>query len=324
MGSGLKSVLITGISQPIGRLLTYRLMRSNDVCGVDRSPWRRAPLGVEVFPADLRKRAFEDVLRTRRPDAVVHLGLTRDFSEPLSRRYERNVRGTRRVLDLCHRYDVGALVVLSSGYVYGAQPENPYRLDEDAPLLGSRSYPQIGDLVEVDAMATAFLWQHASTRTTVLRPVNVLGPTARSTASVYLRQSRVPTVMGFDPMMQFIHEDDVARAIELALVQPVRGVYNVVGPGEVPVSVAIRECGGRAVPLPEPLLRPTFRTLFRWHVAGFPSGMIDHLKYPVTLAGRRFAREAGFGAEHGLRETFEGFRRARRLYVEAGGLRRVG
>jgi len=45
----------------------------------------------------------------------------------------------------------------------------------------------------------------------------VLGTYVHSMIGQYLKQARIPTVMGFDPMMQFIHEEDLSEAIALAL-----------------------------------------------------------------------------------------------------------
>jgi UDP-glucose 4-epimerase len=264
---------------------------------------------VKAHGANALKREFEEVIRSELPDAVVHLGFIRHFHGDPRKRHDVNVRGTKRLLDLCVRYGVRKLVVVSSSTVYGAFPENPYHLDEDAPLSASRSYPEIRDLVEVDALASGFLWRHPEISSCVLRPVNVLGPEVQSMASRYLRQPRVPTVMGFDPMMQFIHQDDLIEAIVCALEPELRGVFNVIGSGEVPVHTAIAESGGTAWPIPEPLIRSAFSAFFRWGIGAYPVGMLDYLKYPVTLAGKRFAEETGYRALCGLRETFQSVRR---------------
>jgi UDP-glucose 4-epimerase len=205
-------------------------------------------------------------------------------------------------------HGVQKLVVLSSSYVYGAFPENPYFMDEDQPLSASRSYPEIRDLVEVDTLASAFLWRYPHIRTCVLRPVNVLGYYVHSMIAQYLRERMVPTVMGFDPMMQFVHEEDVGEAIALALEHGLQGVFNVVGPGEVPLHTAIRECGARALPLPEPIMRPAFARLFRYGLIPYPPGAIDYLKFPITLSGARFVEATRFRPLFGLQEIFHSLR----------------
>ncbi len=300
----MEKVLITGISGGQGRLLARRLLESFEVCGVDRVAWEGRPRDVQVHVVDLRKKKFEDVVRTEMPTAVVHMAFVRHFRVSDQVRHEVNVKGTKQVLDHCANYGVQKLVVLSSGYVYGAFPENPYYMDEDQPLSASRSYPEIRDLVEVDTLASAFLWKYPHIRTCVLRPVNVLGYYVHSMIGQYLRQRRVPVMMGFDPMMQFIHEEDVSEAIALALEHGLQGVFNVAGPGAVPLSTAIRESGGTPIPLPEPLVAPLFARMFRWGLWPYPAGAIDFLKYPVTLSGKRFVEATNFRPLFGLEEIF--------------------
>ena len=304
----MEKVLITGIAGGQGRLLARRLAENYEVCGVDRVQWDGAPRGIRVHGVDLRKKKFEDVIRTELPTAIVHMGFVRHFRSDAGTRHDVNVRGTKQLLDHCVNHGVQKLVVLSSGYVYGAFPENPYFMDEDQPLSGSRSYPEIRDLVEVDTLAGAFLWRYPHIRTCVLRPVNALGFTVRSMIAEYLRERTVPTVMGFDPMMQFIHEEDVSEAIALALEHGLQGVFNVVGPGEVPLHTAICESGGRALPLPEPLIRPIFAQAFRFGFLPYPPGAIDYLKFPITLSGARFVEATRFRPLFGLEEIFQSLR----------------
>jgi len=304
----MEKVLITGIAGGLGRLLARRLLENYEVCGVDRVPWEGRPRAVSVHVVDLRKRGFEDVVRSELPTAVVHMGFVRDFRSDLGRRHDVNLRGTKRLLDHCAHYGVQKLVVFSSGTVYGALHDNPFYMDEDRVLEASRAYPEIRDLVEVDALATTFLWRYPHIRTCVLRPVNVLGFTVHSMIAEYLRQRTVPTVMGFDPMMQFIHEEDVSEAIALALEHGLQGIFNVVGPGEVPLHTAIRESGGRALPLPEPLLRPVFAQAFRFGFLPYPPGAIDYLKFPITLSGARFVEATRFRPLFGLEEIFQSLR----------------
>jgi UDP-glucose 4-epimerase len=305
----MEKVLITGIAGGQGRLLARRLREGYEVCGVDRVPWEGAPRGISVHLVDIRKKKFEDVIRTEMPSAIVHLGFIRHFRTSPRERYDVNVRGTRQLLDHCVNHGVKNLVVFSSSYVYGAFPENPYYMDEDAPLSASRSYPDIRDLVEVDTLASAFLWRYPHIRTCVLRPVNVLGYYVHSMIGQYLRERRVPTVMGFDPMMQFIHEEDVSEAIALALEQGLQGVFNVAGPGEVPLHTAIRETGGRALAIPDFVMRPLFAQLFRFGAIPYPPGAIDYLKYPVTVSGARFVEATRFRPLFGLEEIFHSVRR---------------
>jgi len=305
----MEKVLITGIAGGQGRLLARRLLENHEVCGADWEPWEGHPRGVTTHEVDLRKKKFEDVVRTELPTTVVHLGFIRHFRGDEQKRHDVNVRGTKQLLDHCVNYGVQKLIVVSSGYVYGAFPENPYYMDEDHPLSASRSYPEIRDVVEVDTLATTFIWRYPHIRTCVLRPVNVLGYFVHSMIGSYLRLDRVPTMMGFDPMMQFVHEEDVCEAIALALEHGLQGVFNVPGPGQVPLHVAIRETGGNPLSLPEPLARPIFERMFRMGVWPYPAGALDYIKYPVTLSGKRFVEATNFRPLFGLEEIFASVKR---------------
>jgi UDP-glucose 4-epimerase len=304
-----EKVLITGIAGGQGRLIARRLGGTFALSGVDRVPWEDHPPEIPVHILDLRKRKMEDIFRTERPDAVVHHAFIRHFRAEPRVRHEVNVLGTKRLLEYCVTYGVKRVVVLSSSYVYGALPDNPYYVDEEYPLNVSRTYPEVRDLAEVDTLCSAFLWRHPEVATTIFRPVATLGPSVSSTMARYLRQGYVPMIMGFDPMTQFIHEDDVAEAVAVALEKGTHGVYNVVGPGAVPLSVAVRETGGTALPIPEPLARLVFGRLFQLGLYHTPPGAIDFVKYPCTLDGRRFRAATGFRPRFSLEDIFPSVRR---------------
>ncbi|MFN8545065.1 MAG: NAD-dependent epimerase/dehydratase family protein [Candidatus Binatia bacterium] len=302
-------ILITGISGGQGRLIARRLAATFHITGVDRSPWQGHPVGIRMHVVDIRKRRFEDIFRTERPDAVVHLAFVRHFRGAPEVRHEVNVLGTKRVLEYAVAAGVKRVVVLSSGYVYGALPDNPYYMDEDSALNVSRTYPEVRDLTEVDTLATTFLWKHPEIATSILRPVNTLGYYVHSAIGRYLRQRYVPTLMGYNPMMQFIHEEDVAEAVALALQTGTHGVFNVVGPGAVPVKVAVHETGGIPVPIPESLAYAVFGSLFRFGLYHTPTGALDFLKYPSMLDGRRFQHATGFAPLFTLEDVFASVRR---------------
>ena len=303
----MKKVLITGITGGQGRRLARNLLarrKGYRIVGVDREKWEGRPREVKLVVADVRKRKFEDVIRRERPDAIVHLASIRHFAAHPAVRYEVNVNGTQRLIEFAVAHGVRQLVVVSSSYVYGALPENPFYMDESFPLNVSRTYPEMRDLAEMDMTASAFLWRYPEVLISVLRPVNVLGYHVHSAISRYLRHDRVPTVLGFDPMMQFIHEDDVAEAIALAIEHETRGVFNVTGPSAVPLAVAIDEIGGRPLPLPDGITRSTIGGLFRWGLYPFPPGAMDFVKYQCTLDGSRFRAATGFAPRFSLAETF--------------------
>ena len=93
------------------------------------------------------------------------------------------------------------------------------------------------------------------------------------------------------------------RALVLALRPALRGVFNVTGPGEVPISAALKELGRTPIPVPHPLVRFLVRRAFEARLSGFPPEEVDHIQYLCVVDGSRFAREAGWAPAFSLRET---------------------
>lgn len=283
------------------------LEQGHTVLGIDRRPWPDAPRGVKVFREDIRKRPAEDVFRAERPDATVHMATVTHFTAHREERYRINLNGTRAVFNHCHVYGVRQAVFVGRHTIYGAAPDAAlYRTEEDPPMAGT-TFPDLADLVAADLYAGSALWRFPDLVTTVLRIVYTLGPSRSGTLMQFLRGPNVPTVLGFDPLFQFMHELDAARAIVTALNCKIRGVYNVAGPNPVPLSVLCRGTGRRSIPIPEPLYTSV---LGRFGFPKLPSGAVNHIKHPVVISSRAFRKATGFEHEFDEVRTMESFRYA--------------
>ena len=298
-----RTVLVTGISGNLGRALAKLLHTETHVIGLDRRPFAGKPKDIDHYQVDIRKTRAEDPFRRHRIEALVHLGIMHDPRMPFSEAHSFNVVGTQKILERCVRHGVKKVVVLSSANVYGPLPGNSNFLPEETPLMAADRFSGVRDLIELDMYAQSFMWKYPALETVILRPVNIVGPTVRNAPSNYLRLPRPLTVLGFDPMVQLIHEEDVCRALIVALRPGLRGVFNVTGAGEVPLSMVLRELGRSPIPVPHPLLRPLVRRAFAARLTSFPPQEVDHIQYLCVVDGSRFAREAGWVATRTLRDT---------------------
>jgi len=166
------------------------------------------------------------------------------------------------------------------------------------------TYPELADLVAADLYAGSALWRDPDIDTVVLRLSYILGPSRAGTLANYLDGPRVPTVLGFDPLFQFIHEHDAARAIVQSLEQKLRGVYNVTGPKPVPLSLLIKATGRTNLPLIEPAFS---RLIGHFGLPNLPKGAINHIKYPVVVDGSAFRNATGFECNFDEVQTMESF-----------------
>ncbi len=299
--SAKRKVVVTGACGSFGRVaVRWLASRGHAVTAVDLNPCDGLPRGVELHRLDVRKRGFEDLVRRVHPDALIHLAMVRRFGRRAEERHRINFEGTAKVFEVGRQNGVGKMLFVSRATVYGALPDQPQFVTEEHPPAAGRTFPEIQDLVAADLYVSGMLWRHPEVETVLLRPVNVLGPSVRTLLNRYLGRRRVFTVLGFDPIQQVLHEDDLGLAFEHALAPGVRGVFNVTGPGEVPLHVLIDEAGASAVPIPEALIGLVKGRL------GFPEipkGALEFLKYPCTVDGSRFREATGFAPAHGLVET---------------------
>jgi UDP-glucose 4-epimerase len=299
-----RKVVVTGIAGRLGQLLAQRLHRDGAlrVVGIDRRPFPGRPKDVEHFQVDLRSKKAREVFRAGDVAALIHLGVMHDPRAGAEAHHSWNVGGTARLLEYCQRYAVPKVVVLSSANVYGPRPDNTQFLSEEAPLMAAQAFPGIRDLIEVDMLACSFFWKAEKTETVVLRPVHILG-SVHNAPSNYLRLPAVPTLLGFDPMVQVIHELDVVEALLLALHAGIRGIFNVAGPGEVPLSAILRELGKPVIRIPHLFARPVLTALWRAKMTSFPVPELDHIQFVCMVDGRRARDTLGFRPRFSLKET---------------------
>jgi UDP-glucose 4-epimerase len=289
-------ILIPGISGRLARMVAERLHgKGHVVAGIDRRPWGGAPRGVIVHEHDIRKRAAEEVFRRFRPDAVIHMATVTHLVATSEDRYRINLVGTRAVFDHCARYGAKRAIFVGRHTYYGASSDSPlYHAEEDPPLAIS-TFPELADLVAADLYAGSALWRYPELETTVLRLCYTLGPSMHGTLGTFMAGKRAPTVLGYDPLFQFMHEADAADAIVASLEAGGRGVYNVAGPPPLPLSLLVRSAGRTPVPLPEWLFA---RLSGKFGLPRLPAGALAHLKYSVVVDPARFRALTGFVAAH--------------------------
>ena len=301
-------VLITVISGKLGRLVGKRLdAAGHSVLGVDRRPWAGAPERVQMFQVDIRKRPAEDVFRTEKPDAVIHMATVTHLTHKSPDRYRINLQGTRAIVENCNRYDVKQMLFIGRHTYYGAAADSPLYHTEDEPPMALNSFPELADLVAADLYAGSALWRYPEVNTCVLRLCYTLGGSKHGTLANFIHGPRVPTVMGFDPLFHFMHENDAADSIVAALDKNLRGVFNVSGPPPMLLSDVVRDAGRQNVPVPEMLMN---LTLGRFGLPRLPAGAVDHLKYPIVIDSAAFKKATGFQHAYDEAEALLAFRKS--------------
>ncbi len=208
-------VLVTGAAGGLGRLVCRKLHRRYRVCGVDRRPFPDRPKDIEHLRIDLRRKSAATAIKKMKPAAIVHLGVIHNPHAGEAFRF--NLEGTAQLLRVAEDIEVDKFVYLSSANLYGPSATSSGFLTEEAPLMGAGRSPEVRDLISLDMMVQSLFWKRPASETVILRPVHIVGPHLRNAPSKFFRLNRIPTILGFDPMIQLVHELDLVDAMLKAL-----------------------------------------------------------------------------------------------------------
>jgi len=327
-----KVILVTGVADYWGAQVASRLIAQADaqpdlglhIMGLDIEAPKDEIKGLDFIPADIRNPLLVNLLESEAVDTVCHL-VFMESVRPNESAFDMNVMGTMKVLGACAEAGVRKVVLKSSLAVYGAQAANPAFLTEDHPLQGSRSYGNTRDLVEIEAFCNGFRRQVPEMILTILRFANIIGPKANTPMTRFLKQPMAPVLMGFDPLMQVIHEKDVVEALCYTILNDMPGVYNMAAEGILP----LRKLMALAAKMPIPV----FHLFAYWSIGfmsttGLNNGQVvpvelDYLRYPVIADLAKMHDELGFTphytAEEALRE-FAGEQRVKRYMPESAAM----
>ncbi|MEN8184741.1 MAG: NAD-dependent epimerase/dehydratase family protein [Myxococcota bacterium] len=287
-----RTVAITGLGTFLGQRLAERLhARDIRVVGIDlRRPYR-IERQVRFHRLDLTDPTADgrlaEIFEKERVEAVVHAAF-RTFPTPdLEEDHELETIGSLHLLHACAARKVRRVVIASTTMLYGARPDNPNFLTEDHPLRGHPDAHNVQNRVEAEALVLDWRRRHPDCEVTVLRPCWIVGPGYWDAVTRYLARPLVPTLLGYDPLFQLVHEEDVLHAFLCAILEGRPGVYNLVGRGVQPLSTLLRSAGKSLLPIPPPLLYRLRYYPSRSQTGDPPQGFYDYLRYLWVADGQR-------------------------------------
>ena len=296
-----KRVLITGVSSFLGLRLAKRLENDDSVehlVGVDLHEPPIPVEGMEFIRVDIRNPLVARVLEATKVDTLVHTNVA---SSPgrvggRSQMKENNVIGTMQLLAAAQRAErINQVIMKSSTAVYGYGPREPSILAEDhaARQVDLSGYGK--DCAEAEQYVRDFGRRRPDVDLTILRTQNVLGPTVRTSITQYLSLPVIPSALGFDPRLQFLHEEDAVDALYQAISsEDSAGIFNIAAEGIVYLSKAARLLGKVQVPILLPAAQTTAGILRRLGRVDYPTDQLNLIVYGRVVSTERAQKQLGF------------------------------
>jgi UDP-glucose 4-epimerase len=317
-----RRILVTGLGTFWGGRVAQALEQEPDtevIIGLDTTEPTVELERTEYVRSDESYSILSRIVRAAHIDTIVHTFLVVDSTQMAPRHvHEINVIGT---MNLCAAASqagsrVSSVVVKSSTLVYGSTHRDPVWFAEETPRSGSPRNRVERTLVEVESYVRDYAIDNPHVAVAMLRFSNVLGPDIVTPLSKALQMPLVPAVLGFDPRFQFVHEDDVVRALMFVLDRQIPGIFNVAGDGLLPWSEAVAICGKHRAYLP-PFGTGLFAASLSRLGMPLPPEVIDLLTYGRGVDNRRL-KDAGFQYEHTSAGAVEAFAQSLRLRSTVG------
>lgn len=262
---------------------------------------------VTFQPIDVRQ-PMGDIFADSGVDTVVHLAYVMNPGRDRRAAWRVNVGGTANLLESCANSKVEQICYLGSTSVYGAHPDNPDCLTEDSPLRPLPGFQYSEDKAEAEALLSEFADSRPDVGVTILRVCPVFGPHADNFIASAFNKPFLVGVRGYDPPMQFIHEDDLVASVLHCLEKRVSGTFNLAGEGTIQWSEMAEVFGRRLLKLPAPIIYGLAAVGWKLRIQrDSPSCGIDFIRYRWTASTLRARQELGISMRHSAREAWESF-----------------
>jgi UDP-glucose 4-epimerase len=314
---GGRVVAVTGACTYLGGELLRRLEedpRYSRVLALDVRPPPQvsAPGGkVEFIKLDLTQPTVDGELATllqhAKVDTFVHGAFLAHPTHAAEWAHELEDVGTMHVLNACAGVEPRRFVMVSTTLVYGANPKNPNFLTEDAELRGHKDSRFVNDKVRAERQVQRFAKEHPNTQVCVLRFAPILGPTISNLYTRFFSRVVAPVMMGHDPLMQFVHEQDAAWALQRAVDSDATGPFNIVGKGVLPYTTVLALLGRVPAPMPQIVARQLTKILWATQLVGSPPSFLDFLLYLCVADGTRARLSLGFSPRLSIKRTILDF-----------------
>ena len=306
-------VLITGVSRYLGGLLASTLSRDTSIeriIGVDVVPPRQDVGRTEFVRADIRNPIIAKVIASAHVDTVVHMSViaTPFGAGGRTAMKEINVIGTMQLLAACQKApSLQKLVVKSTTAIYGSSSRDPALFTEGMEPRAQFRTGYGKDSTEVEGYVRGLGRRRPDVDVTLLRFANFIGPRIDTPLTRYFSLPVVPRVFGFDPRVQFIHEDDGIEVLRRAVVDDHRGTFNVAGSGVLLVSQAIRRAGRPSVQVLSPAVSMVGSLFRRAGLVDFSPEQMQFLQFGRGVDVTRLHEDFGFRPAYTTMQAFDDY-----------------
>jgi len=251
-----------------------------------------------------------EILKREHCDTLIHTSLPVSPIKNVDYAHEVIAIGSYHIFNACHAARVRKVVMATTTDVYGAFPTNPNYLTENMPLKGYLQDKMLADRIDAEKQALHFQKKNPQSVVTIFRHCTILGPGIDTYKTRYLKRPVVLTMLGYDPLVQFVHVDDVMQGFQKVVEGDYPGVFNFTGDGVLPLSRVIELSGSVNLPVTPGIFKGLVQFLWNVDISPAPASWADFLRYLCVADNQKFKKQVGYLPKHSTKEALLEFVRS--------------
>ena len=318
-----KTVAITGASGYVGTKLLERLERESafgKLVAFDVNPLRLPVHNIAFYRKNVSE-PIEEELNDNDVTTLVHLAFN---ARPGSNRHEvaaihdENLATLKAVMESCVIARVPHLIYISSHTVYGAHSDNPIPISDNAPMRASPDIPYAHNKHQSEIVLAEFAQAQKDVKVTVLRSCTVLGQGTENLESQNFFRPWLLGITDYNPPLQFVYDDDLARVMSIIIQREIQGTFNVAGHGIVHYREMAKIIESKVITLPAFIIYPMIRLLQGIHLQKklTPAGL-DQARWPILMSTGKLHKATGYRFWHTALEALTAFANSAYLYKDS-------
>jgi UDP-glucose 4-epimerase len=314
-----RRIAVTGVNSFIGSHIIKKLAGNPNyqIIAIDLRKPAISGKNIKFYKIDLTEPMVDAVIaklfKKEKIEEVIHLAFLSGPIKNTGLSHELEVIGTLNIIHASAAAKVRKFLIRSTTMAYGANATNPNFLTEEHPLASNTGMAYLRDKVEIEHLVKRFKEKNPQTVVTVLRLCAILGPTINNFLTSYLASPVIPKILGFDPLVQFVHEDDAINAFVIAAKDDYPGIFNIVGKGVLPYSTVIKLLGKLSISFPYPIAYSTISLLWSLNLSPVPPTFLNFIRYTWLADGDKAKKIMKYEPRYSIKETIESFIGTQRL-----------
>ena len=317
-----KIVAVTGASGYVGTKLLERLEKEPGVrkmVAFDVNPLPLPVHNISFYRKNVSE-SIEDELNEQGATTLVHLAF--NAHRGVNRRevtavHDENVETLRSVMASCVNSRITHLIYLSSHSVYGAHSDNPVPIPDDAPMRPTADYPYAYDKQQCEMVLQEFAQAQSDIKITTLRSCIVLGSGADNLTTQSFFRSWMIGVMDYNPPIQFVYDDDLARVMSIIIQQEIPGTFNVAGDGVVHYREMAKIIKSKLISLAPFMAYPLVKLCWGLRLQREASAAgLDEVRWPILMSTGKLHKATGYRFWHTALESLTAFANSAYLYKD--------